>query len=238
MSEHCLLCHRRYGQRMSWRHLLMLKQTDVLCHECRRSFALIAGDLCECCGRPFDRVDESYRQGELCADCVRWKHDNAWRGVLTKNRSVYVYDAFMKEVIARWKFRGDYALVEAFRTDMCREFFCHFPRDSLLVPIPLSSARLYERGFNQAKALAELLGCPILDALERFDSAKQSKKSRHERLETDRVFHLRSDVSLPAGASFVLIDDIYTTGTTVRHAARMLREAGAAAVSSFTLARS
>lgn len=214
---------------------MTVKQEDVLCDVCRRSFSLIEGDICDRCGRSFSLLDETYRQGECCADCLRWQQDDEWSGMLTKNRSVYVYDDFMKEVVSRWKFRGDYALVEAFRIDVRREFFRHFSSESLLIPIPLSRERLYERGFNQAKALADLLFLPVFDVLERHDSEKQSKKSRYERLRT-APFRLHAGGQLQ-GKSVVIIDDIYTTGSTVYHAARLLKEAGACDVCSFTLIR-
>ncbi|MDE8564492.1 ComF family protein [Anoxybacillus rupiensis] len=237
MSEYCLWCHVRYHRRMNWHRLLGMEPSDVLCGDCRSRLLLINGDVCQGCGRPFEGTENWRHEEGWCADCLRWQGDHAWSGVLEKNRSVYVYNDFLKEVISRWKFRGDYALMEAFRHDLCREFYRHFSAESLLVPIPLSRERLYERGFNQAAALAQMLPLPALDVLERSDAKKQSKKSRRERLRTEQLFRLRSSESLH-GASIVLIDDIYTTGTTVRHAARMLREAGAAAVSSFTLARS
>lgn len=233
----CLLCHQRYEPKLGWGDFLTVKQADVLCEMCRRSFSLIEGERCRQCDRPFSQIAESYRHGDICADCLRWQQTDEWRNVLTKNRSVYVYDEWMKDVVTRWKFRGDYALVEAFRTDVCREFFRHFSPDVVLVPIPLSKKRLYERGFNQAKALAELLSLPIADVLERVDSEKQSKKTRMERLQSNYLFRLCSNVLFP-NVPIVLIDDIYTTGMTVRHAARILREAGVDPISSFTLARS
>lgn len=235
MRPYCLLCHHRYQPRVSWSDLLTLKKGDCLCATCRRSFSLIDSDICSDCGRPLDHLDHSYRYGDVCNDCLRWQNDNEWKGGLAKNRSVYVYDDVMKEVISRWKFRGDYAIIEAFRHDVCRVFSHHFSSESVLVPIPLSRERLYERGFNQAKALAELLSLPILDILERDHLEKQSKKSRHERLQMENVFRLRT--SLPLEKPLVIIDDIYTTGATVRHAAKRLRQAGATDVSSFTLAR-
>jgi competence protein ComFC len=196
----------------------------------------INGEICDMCGRPFAGLEPSHRQGRLCTDCVRWQEDDEWKDVLTKNRSVYMYNEFMKEVVAIWKFRGDYAMAEAFQEEFRREFYRHFDHTFLIVPIPLSAERLYERGFNQAKALAELLNLPIHDILTRHHLEKQSKKSRRERLQTENVFQLSEKTSLQ-DKHIVLIDDIYTTGTTLRHAAKVLLKAGAASVSSFTLAR-
>lgn len=189
------------------------------------------------CGRPFAGLEPSHRQGRLCMDCVRWQEDDEWKDVLTKNRSVYMYNEWMKEVVAIWKFRGDYAMAEAFQEEFRREFYRHFDHTFLIVPIPLSAERLYERGFNQAKALAELLALPIHDILTRHHLEKQSKKSRRERLRTENVFQFSGKMPLQ-DKHIVLIDDIYTTGTTLRHAAKVLRQAGAIDVSSFTLIRS
>jgi competence protein ComFC len=232
----CLICHTPYNPMVSWRHLLTLAKVDCLCPKCRHAFMRINGEICDICGRPFAGLEPSHRQGRLCTDCVRWQADDEWKDVLTKNRSVYMYNEWMKEVVALWKFRGDYAIVQAFQEEFCREFYRHFDHTFLIVPIPLSAERLYERGFNQAKALAELLALPIHDILTRHHLEKQSKKSRRERLRTENMFYLPFDVSLQ-GKRIVLIDDIYTTGTTLRHAAKVLLKAGAASVSSFTLAR-
>jgi competence protein ComFC len=232
----CLICHTPYDPMVSWRYLLTLKEEDCLCSKCRNAFMRINGEICDICGRPFAGLESSHRQGRLCTDCVRWQEDDEWKDVLTKNRSVYMYNEFMKELVALWKFRGDYAIVKAFQEEFCHEFYRHFDHTFLIVPIPLSAERLYERGFNQAKALAELLHLPIRELLHRHHLEKQSKKSRRERLQTKNVFQLSEKTSLQ-GKHIVLIDDIYTTGTTLRHAAKVLVKAGAASVSSFTLAR-
>ncbi|WP_244402828.1 ComF family protein [Parageobacillus sp. KH3-4] len=232
----CLICHAPYNPIASWQHFLTLKKADCLCAKCRNALMKINGEICDICGRPFAGLKPSHRQRRLCADCVRWQEDDEWKDVLTKNRSVYMYNEFMKEVVALWKFRGDYAIVKAFQEEFCREFYRHFDNTFLIVPIPLSAERLYERGFNQAKALAELLALPIHESLCRRHLEKQSKKSRLERLRTENVFRLSEKAPLQ-GKHIVLIDDIYTTGATLRHAAKVLLKAGAASVSSFTLAR-
>ncbi|STO13713.1 DNA utilization protein GntX [[Flavobacterium] thermophilum] len=227
----CLLCHSPYNPINSWRQLLFLEDLDVLCPRCRGSFAVIRGRLCEMCGRPLEEAKPS-----LCADCLRWQEDEQWGRVLVKNRSVYLYNDWMKDVVALWKFRGDYVIVEAFRRPFSQAFRRHFGRDWHVVPIPLSRERLDERGFNQAEALARLLPSPYFPWLARRHSEKQSKKSRRERLKTDNPFFLSGHPPIN-GKRIVLIDDIYTTGITIRHAARVLLEAGAAEVWALTLVR-
>ena len=108
------------------------------------------------CGRP---------QGseELCGDCAKWEANPLTRSLLRQNRSVYLYNTFMKEVLARFKFRGDAELVFAFAPSFISAFQQYFRRSpSVLVPIPLSEERKAERGFNQAERLASLLQIPVI----------------------------------------------------------------------------
>ncbi|MFY2155821.1 ComF family protein [Cytobacillus firmus] len=104
-----------------------------------------------------------------------------------------------------------------------------------LVPIPLSPERLYERGFNQSAALIREAGFTPKDLLQRIHSEKQSKKSRLDRIHQNQVFEpLNINIK---NKIILLVDDIYTTGSTLYHAARVLKNGGAASVFSLTLAR-
>ncbi|MGN7175963.1 ComF family protein [Paenibacillus sp. FSL R5-0490] len=104
-----------------------------------------------------------------------------------------------------------------------------------LVPIPLSPERLYERGFNQSAALILEAGFTPAELLQRIHSEKQSKKSRLERIHHHQVFEpLNINIE---NKVILLIDDIYTTGSTLYHAAKVLKTGGAASVLSLTLAR-
>ncbi|WP_322746503.1 ComF family protein [Cytobacillus oceanisediminis] len=144
-----------------------------------------------------------------------------------------MYNDFMKETIARYKYRGDYILARAF-SSLIREKLKAQTFD-YLVPIPLSPERLYERGFNQSAALIHEAGFTATEWLQRTHTEKQSKKSRQERIYQKQVFKL-----LPAdieNKSILLIDDIYTTGSTLYHAAKVLKTGGAASIYSITLAR-
>ena len=175
-----------------------------------------------------------FRHGDLCNDCVRWEEDPEWSGYLDKNVSLFQYNDFLKEVIARYKFRGDYMIAKVFAEQMKSEL-AQLEYD-LLVPIPLSEERQYERGFNQAEALLAESGFPSTLLLTRIHSEKQSKKSRNERIHVPQVFQVSEDPEL-TGKTIVLVDDIYTTGSTLRHAAKLLRGAGADRIQSLTLAR-
>ncbi|WP_313959728.1 ComF family protein [Cytobacillus oceanisediminis] len=167
-------------------------------------------------------------------DCKRWEEDEYWSGSLDQNRSLYRYTDFTKEVVARFKFRGDYVLSKVFAADL-RLSLQDFQYD-YIVPVPLSEERLYERGFNQAEAIIKAVGLTPTHLLSRMHTEKQSKKSRAERIHIEQIFKLQADIDIHS-KTIMLIDDIYTTGSTLWRAAKLLKENGAARVYSFTLAR-
>nr|WP_180275473.1 ComF family protein [Bacillus zhangzhouensis] len=226
----CPICEGHFVAAFTWKSLL-LSNDDSLCIACKDHLVKIHSTICPKCGR-------SQSNNELCQDCSRWNERPDFSEVLVKNRSVYTYNDFMKGVLARFKFRGDTALAELFKRDVRAVFKRSFSiKKPVLIPIPLSKERLKERGFNQSVVLASLIGMPILQPLVKIHQSKQSKKSKNERLDQKGLFQLKqSDAILQK--DIVLIDDIYTTGATIYDAAKILKDAGAKSVSSFTLIRS
>lgn len=230
-QKNCLICDDKIQSTFTWKDIWVETEEEKMCESCKGKLDLISGEICHLCSR---ELDDKYRQGQLCLDCVRWEKDSGWSGHLAKNISIFHYNDFLKEVIAKFKYRGDYALAEVFapfvKRKLQHESF-HF-----IIPIPLSDERLSERGFNQAKAIAETAALETYDALLRIHTEKQSKKSREERISLAQVFQVK-DADLIAGKKILLIDDIYTTGSTLRHAAKALKQSGAIEVNSLTLAR-
>lgn len=233
-GSHCLICHGEIESAFSWRTLFGDEKALKICGECKNNFSPITGEICEICGRPFAFLEGEYRVGNLCFDCKRWEEDEHWNGSLDQNRSLYRYTDFAKDVVSKFKFRGDYVLAEIFAQNL-RQVLQAFQYD-YIVPIPLSEERLHERGFNQAEALITTAGFKSSHLLSRVHAEKQSKKSRSERIHLQQVFKLETELNLNS-KRILLIDDIYTTGSTLRHGAKLLKENGAARVYSFTLAR-
>lgn len=229
----CLICTEGINSPFTWKNIWVEREDERICETCKGKLSFISGTVCQLCSR--ELIDERYRQGELCSDCVRWQSDSEWNGFLTRNTSLFHYNDFMKELIAKFKYRGDYALAEVF-APYVKEKLLNACFD-LIVPIPLSEERLKERGFNQAKALAETAHLEINDVLMRTHSEKQSKKSRQERIGLAQVFHVKGAPDSITNKGILLIDDIYTTGSTLRQAAKALIQAGASEVTSLTLAR-
>lgn len=228
--KRCLICHTEFEKSVSWRSVFFIdEQTRKCCEDCSSKFTFIDGTVCPMCNR-------SQTEEKSCYDCERWLKNPIFGTVLTRNCSVFHYNEFMKDLIARYKYRGDALLASLFQQHLQTAFTKNFASGYLLVPIPLSEERLHERGFNQARLLADLLNAPIIEPLRRVHFEKQSKKTRHERLQTENVFFINESSDI-LNKKLLLIDDIYTTGTTIRHAAKLLIEHGAETVSSLTLIR-
>jgi competence protein ComFC len=230
----CLICHEIIQPKMGWKAIFSEEKGLNLCPTCEGKFDLIEGEQCRVCSRPFQSLDERFRHGDMCHDCKRWEEDDDWKGYLDSNHSIYLYNDFFKEVMATFKYRGDYVLAIIF-AEKIKDLISQL-QPELIVPIPLSSERLYERGFNQAEALLNESGLTPTMPLTRIHSEKQSKKSRSERIHISQVFEVNRQTEV-IGKNILLIDDIYTTGSTLRHAAKLLKESGAERVQSLTLAR-
>ncbi len=222
-------------EHISWSTFFTKREEKLLCSTCQEQLEEITGKRCDICSRSLESIDAQYVVGARCSDCVRWESDSEWQGYLAGNLSIYLYNDFLKEIISQYKFRGDYLLAKVFAQKLKTSI--RMLHADYLVPIPLSTERQFERGFNQAEALLREAGLHSTHLLQRTHGEKQSKKSREDRIHLPQIFQL-TDSFVISGKRILLIDDIYTTGSTLRHAAKLLRKAGADYVFALTLARS
>ncbi|MFD1350104.1 ComF family protein [Oceanobacillus caeni] len=223
----CAWCDTEIILSLSWANLIMLEKEEILCSECKLGLEWINGNRCDRCSRNTTE--------KRCADCMWWEEKEKNES-LQFNYSIFTYNPFMKEVIAKWKYRGDYYLgyiFENYLMEAFQENFSFLKKNGFVVPIPLSEERLLERGFNQAKMIADFLPIETKELLTRLHGEKQSKKSRMERIISENPFFITESINKPV----LLVDDIYTTGTTLRHAARLLKKHGCPNVYALTLVR-
>jgi len=108
-----------------------------------------------------------------------------------------------------------------------------FLRDATLVPVPLHPRRLRERGYNQSELIAETVapdapGCRARRLLARVeDTESQTRFNREDRLRNLRnAFSLVQNAAIDKGRRHVVIDDVFTTGSTLNASAQTLRAAG------------
>jgi len=116
-------------------------------------------------------------------------------------------------------------------------------KPTVLVPVPLHSLRVRERGYNQAELLARALGrvsgFPVLNMLRRIRSTTtQTHFDRARRLKNlHGAFTLKTGVTLPDKHRIILVDDVFTTGATLDECSRTLVRDGFPTPDAITIAR-
>ncbi|MFB3925901.1 MAG: ComF family protein [Syntrophales bacterium] len=215
----------------------LIKEGDggPFCERCISKIHFIKSPICPRCGIPFRAGGSDH----LCGECIRT------RQYFTMARSVGLYETALLNAIHRFKYGKSTAAGKALGKIMALFDFpgLEMRRFSVIMPVPLHPDRLRERGFNQSLILArEIAGhhCLPLD----FTSLKRKRY-------TEPQIGLGKDARSPnvrgafevggkeniSGRKVVLVDDVYTTGSTVRECARTLLGNGAEEVAVLTLAR-
>ncbi|WP_221644913.1 ComF family protein [Listeria booriae] len=226
MSNHCLLCMNQLTISISWRSLFIKPQQQNICASCRRKLEVIGADVCRKCGRPQEIG------GEICPDCERWTKSGSDH--LAENIACFTYNEFAKDLMALYKYRGDYAIAAVFSGELIKRW--SYVAKEVTIPLPISAERRTERGFNQTEGLLKLANIPFTTQLKREHTEKQSKKTRRERINQEQYFFVEERETV-VSKEVLLIDDIYTTGATLHLAAEALMKSGAKSVSSITIFR-
>jgi ComF family protein len=191
---------------------------------------LLTPPICPICG-------EKQPKEQVCTRCA------AEVPSFTALRSWAAYAGPLRKAIQRLKYHRDIAMGEILSRPMIAELRKLDWQFEMVLPVPISLARLAERGYNQVSLLAR----PIALGLERPYHSRALTKERETRSQVglsakERQENVRgafrADRSVVNGKSVLVIDDITTTGSTLEACARALVKAGAHQVYGFTLARS
>lgn len=210
----CLVC--RQPMIIPWSPSTLLRR-DWVCPDCDTMLTPLETG-CPSCGQPST-------DGKTCPDCVRWLALGSDLVV----RSIYAYDEAGANWLHRFKFSGDVALAGQVATVLkqLRE------PGAVYVPIPIGKERLLVRRFNQAEVLARLIG-PTRQLLSKIEVSSQRELGKGERRRRPNPFAIQA---APTYGKIILVDDVYTTGTTLHQAAYTLKKAGYTEVSAVCLFR-
>ncbi|MGX4686352.1 ComF family protein [Vagococcus sp. JNUCC 83] len=227
----CLLCGKSEIYHLSLRELLLGREIEetVCCATCFMNFErlhYLAKKHCYYC------LKES--SNEICDDCLYWQK----KGMsLSRHHALYLYNEAMKDYMSSYKFQGNQSLATVFSNPI-KESISRLSYD-MVVPMPLSRKRLSDRGFNQIETLLSQAHVTFHPFLKKSNhNKKQSSKTRRERLKTTHQFVvIPENQSLIKEKVILLVDDVYTTGSTMQHAKKTLLERQAKEVITFTLAR-
>ncbi|MEN6374773.1 MAG: ComF family protein [Smithella sp.] len=216
----------------------IIKQSSegVFCPSCLSKISFITGSLCPICGLPFL---DSPAENHICGDCI---HSPPY---YAKVRAVASFESIIMEAIHKFKYGRNISIGSALGSFMAGFSFPDFvfSEYSLLIPVPLHIKRLRERGFNQSLLLAEEIGkkhhLPVnFSLLKRCNfTLTQTGLNKAEREKNIQGAFTVTDKNKIAGKCIILVDDVYTTGSTINECARVLMKAGAKKVAALTLSR-
>ncbi len=212
-----------------------LKDSSVFfCETCERLWPSLQTPCCSLCCRPFSSpVEESH----LCGDCLM--EPPPYR----KLHAVARYEGILHDLLVQFKFQGKERLIKPLGQKLRLYLGQTQIECDLVLPVPLHPSRLRERGFNQSLLLAQVVASELQVPLERrllfktkATAPQTSLKGDDRRKNLRNVFDVR-DKDRIQGKRILMIDDVFTTGATMKEVAQILKKAGASQVEGLVLAR-
>ncbi len=206
------------------------------CPECLSTINFVASPLCSSCGLPFTETDGV---NHLCEECILSTPPFSMARALGK------YEGALLDTIHLFKYNGKVSIGEALGRMMAKACYDSLATGdySLIIPVPLHPKKLRERGFNQslilARQISKRFSVPIdFITLRRvIHTESQVGLSRQKRAVNVRGAFEVTDQTGIENKKILLIDDVYTTGSTARECSKILMKNGAKEVAVLTLAR-
>lgn len=197
---------------------------SLWCDACSQS-ALPVAERCY-------RCHKLSSDGRTCATCRR-------TSVIYSVRAVTRYEGVAKQLVWRLKFERARAAADTIAALMAARL--DLPSGVIIAPIPTSTNRVRQRGYDQAqliaRGIARRTGHAYQSILLRLGQQQQHTASRKQRMvQLSEAFAVPS-LARVRGSHIILVDDVITTGATFEAAARALKEAGAARVSAIVFAQ-
>jgi ComF family protein len=206
------------------------------CQDCFSQIGFIYSPLCSLCGQPFSEPGVS---DHMCGACL------LAAPAFSVARALGQYERVLMDVIHRFKYGGKTSLGERLGKFMADFSYPSLAITdySLIMPVPLHPRRLKQRGFNQAVILAREISRRFsvhLDfvSLQRIVFTEpQVGLGKDMRERNIRGAFRVADAGRIRDEKIILVDDVYTTGSTVKECARILMKSKAEKVAVLTLAR-
>ena len=227
----CPVCQRRLDE----------DRRDPLCGPCWNGLERIAPPICRVCGLPIPQFSSrpTVPPEPTCGRCRRRPP------VFTYARSATSYGDVVREAVHAFKFGGQRGLARPLGDLLAALVTADLPVHGvdLVVPVPLHPRRERERGFNQSLLLARRIS-RVCKAPVRADLLVRTAATRPQaelaadarRANVRDAFALRRPKEV-SGRRVVVVDDIFTTGSTASACARCLKEGGAMSVGVLTVTR-
>lgn len=203
---------------------VILKTSVPICKQCAKKIPVIKGTRCKYCGREQ-------------TECFCKIGDYAF----VQNVSVLKYDSVAAVIIKRLKFGKKPQLAEFIAREIAQVVKLEYNdvNFDFITFVPMNRYKMFKRGFNQAKVIADNIGCilgiPVVNTLKRKFSFKD-QKSKNKKERQKNIKGQFSSLSGYEKSTILLIDDVFTTGSTLNECSRVLKSCGALHVYTATFA--
>lgn len=203
---------------------IVVPKGALICPECRGLLSDVKGSLCMKCGKELADTE-----GEYCFGCMR--HPKRF----VRGAALFNYNEVSAKSMVQIKYKNKREYLDFYSREMVNRLGekIRGMHGEALVPVPVHPERLRKRGFNQAQELAlrisRLTGISLCtDLLIRSrKTAPQKELTPAQRLKNlEQAFQVNLESSFREADSVILVDDIYTTGSTIEACTRVLQKAG------------
>ncbi|MDO4327817.1 MAG: ComF family protein [Lachnospiraceae bacterium] len=211
---------------------IVVPRGELICPDCKNELSFVSGSLCLKCGKELLSED-----GEYCQDCMRR------RRTFDRGAALLNYNEVSARSIAQIKYKNKREYLDFYSQEMVRRLGKRMYRmqADALIPVPVHPDRKRTRGYNQAEELANRIGkrtgIPVCShvLVRSKKTAPQKELTPEQRLKNlEQAFSVKEETLRefwPKLDSVILVDDIYTTGSTIEACARVLKRAGIRKVS-------
>ncbi|MGN0322527.1 MAG: ComF family protein [Oliverpabstia sp.] len=212
-----------YPARCVFCDCLLEKREKYLCSQCRRHMPEpIREPRCKKCSKPLESEGKEY-----CYDCTEYHHS------YDRGLAVFAYRDPMKEALMRFKFHGRKEYGEFLGKLLCMygKTFLQQTKPQVIIPVPVHRKKKNRRGYNQAEVLAAAVSrgfsIPIRTDLvlrRKFTKAQKELNRKERKRNLKQAFYVKDEVK--NYRTVLIVDDIYTTGSTVNAIAEKLKSRG------------
>lgn len=208
---------------------------DSFCSSCWKKLFFIEKPYCVICGEQLNVKTDS---DLICGKCIKSKYS------FDRNFSVFIYNRTIAKAIYKFKFGKKTFLAEFFAKFLAKKM--NNVKIDYLIAVPIHKKRLKIRGYNQSlllvKEVSKITNIPYISDLLSKDknTIPQSKlKSSKRKTNLKSVFSLNEKyIENIKGKNIGIIDDVFTTGSTINECAKILKKSGVNKVFGFTIVKS
>ncbi len=208
---------------------------DFLCRSCSQEIFIAKPPTCSTCGYPFFGM---LAGPKICPHCAELDP------VFDQGKTLFLAKGPARSIVHELKYHsGFYVLKDVATLIQQAPHFQNYIENAVLIPVPLHPTKLRDRGYNQSEKIAEMLAkasngrSSVQNLLIRSQftqtQTRLNREQRHRNVKN--AFALMPDSVVIPDQSYILVDDVFTTGSTLNACARVLHEAGASRIKVVTL---